>query len=78
MRMVQEIFTNIAKHSHARHVFFSVGAHHLEVRDDGQGFDMATTRSGRGLPHLYRRAQQLGITLTITSSSSGTTLHLTW
>ncbi|MBW8067073.1 MAG: hypothetical protein GJU73_06450, partial [Ferrovum sp.] len=44
MRMVQEIFTNIAKHSHARHVFFSVGAHHLEVRDDGQGFDMATTR----------------------------------
>jgi signal transduction histidine kinase len=78
MRMVQEIFTNIAKHSHACHVFFSVGARHLEVRDDGEGFDVSTTRSGRGLPHLYSRAQQLGITLNISSSSSGTTLHLTW
>jgi len=78
MRMVQEIFTNIAKHSHACHVFFSVGAHHLEVRDDGEGFDTVTTRPGRGLPHLYRRAQQLGITLHISSSSLGTTLHLTW
>ncbi|WP_297462961.1 histidine kinase [Ferrovum sp.] len=78
MRMVQEIFTNIAKHSHACHVFFSVGARHLEVRDDGEGFDVSTTRSGRGLPHLYSRAQQLGITLNISSSASGTTLHLTW
>lgn len=77
-RMIQEIFTNIAKHSHAQNAYFTLGLRHIEIRDDGCGFNTTTVRAGRGLPNLQQRANQIGINLDITSSPQGTRATLTW
>ncbi|NDU86306.1 MAG: hypothetical protein G3H99_06795 [Ferrovum sp.] len=78
MRMIQEIFTNIAKHSRAHHVYFCVAPNILEIKDDGVGFAVDSPHLGRGLPNLRLRAHELGISLHIDSSPSGTAIHLTW
>lgn len=77
-RIIQEIFTNIAKHSSARNAYFTVDNHRIEIRDDGRGFDVSTAKPGRGLPNLRQRADQIGIRLDITSSTKGTQIFLSW
>lgn len=73
-RMIQEITTNIVKHSGARTVFFSLltGKHGLllMVYDDGVGFSSGGLRkkgSGYGLENLKSRADDLGGQLQIES-----------
>lgn len=62
-RLVQEAFTNIAKHARARTIWLALHtkgqALRIEVRDDGQGFDTAKVRNGMGLNNLHERAQEL-------------------
>lgn len=78
MRMIQEIFTNIAKHSGAHHAYFSAGPDYLEITDDGHGFNVQSPPIGRGLPNLQQRAKQIGLVLSLQSSSTGTRVRLTW
>ncbi|MDQ2904958.1 MAG: sensor histidine kinase [Ktedonobacteraceae bacterium] len=80
-RIVQEAFSNIARHARAHHVWLSLytwdEALHVEVRDDGQGFEVATSQSGMGLPNMRERAASLGGTIDMqTTSGAGTILHL--
>ncbi|MDQ2714160.1 MAG: sensor histidine kinase [Chloroflexota bacterium] len=80
-RIVQEAFSNIARHARAHHVWLNLytgdEALHVEVRDDGQGFEVATNRSGMGLPNMRERAASLGGTIDMqTTSGEGTILHL--
>lgn len=79
LRILQEAFTNIAKHARAKAVTVRTGftEQHLfvTIADDGCGF-AADTREGRGLANMRRRAQSLGARLAITPSSGGTTLSL--
>lgn len=61
-RMVQEALTNIGKYAQAREVWVSVQAHgndlHIEVRDDGLGFDVqAIGRGHHGLRGMRFRVQ---------------------
>lgn len=76
MRMVQEVLTNVLKHAQATNIRIAtrtlenggVASVAIEIEDNGIGFDMRTTTSGRGLAHLRSRAQQLDAAIDIRSS----------
>lgn len=69
--MVQEAFANVARHARAHTVWLALHATgqalHIEVRDDGQGFDTTKVRNGMGLNNLHERAQELHGTIEISS-----------
>ncbi|HMN46694.1 MAG TPA: PAS domain S-box protein [Povalibacter sp.] len=78
-RICQEALNNVLRHSQARRVTLSlerdVGMLHLDVRDDGIGFDTASVDGGLGLTSMRERAQMLGGTLDL-RSMSGKGTHL--
>lgn len=81
MRIVQEVLTNVLKHAHATHM--QISAHcsgpfiEVCIRDNGRGFDAATTPTGRGLRHLAQRAASLDGSIIIESwPGRGTTVRL--
>ena len=69
-RIVQESLNNAARHAQASAVQITVDSHPGEVvvsvRDDGSGFDTASTR-GLGLLGMEERVRRLGGTFTIES-----------
>jgi anti-sigma regulatory factor (Ser/Thr protein kinase) len=71
-RIVQETFANIARHARASTIWLRLyqqnEALHVEIRDDGQGFDLATVRRGMGLANLHERAKSLLGTVEIQSA----------
>ncbi len=65
LRILQEVFVNIAKHSGASTITLRTAsdAFHVSVSvaDDGSGFDTANPpRGGRGMANIARRADALG------------------
>jgi signal transduction histidine kinase len=82
LRIVQESISNTIKHSGARHIRVETTAGNtisLVISDDGRGFDtrqVVDGPGGRGLANLRHRALQIGATLSISSSSSGTCVTL--
>ncbi len=81
-RIIQEAFNNIIKHSKARSASLSmkvIGKNiTLEIIDDGIGVDEVNENSGFGLVSMRERALLLNGELTITSSSKGTILKLSF
>lgn len=81
-RVAQEATHNAVKHARARHLALSLlpgsAGWTLRVRDDGQGFDPASTRPGSlGLKSMRERAALIGGRLTLESvPGAGTTLTL--
>jgi len=82
-RICQEALNNVLRHAGARRATLSlerdVGMLHLDVHDDGVGFDTAAAagESGLGLTSMRERAQMLGGTLDIRSAPGrGTHLHV--
>jgi len=72
-RIVQESLTNVARHAAAGRVEVRLeerdGAYHLEVRDDGCGFDPSVRRKDAfGLLGMHERGLMLGGELVITSA----------
>ena len=80
LRILQEAFTNVIKHTGATVIRVATrvdGASvAIEVSDDGGGFDGDGRPGGHGLGNMHRRAQALGATLAVTPSAEGTTLSL--
>ena len=83
-RIVQEALANVARHARAGRVHVRLETEpaaqvlRLEVRDDGQGFEYATSSGGMGLANMAQRAQSLQGKLEVTSSSDqGTTVQVT-
>jgi signal transduction histidine kinase len=81
MRIVQEILTNVLKHAAATQM--RISAHcsgpYIEVciADNGRGFDVGTTSTGRGLRHLAQRAASLhGSVLIDSRPGNGTTVRM--
>jgi signal transduction histidine kinase len=70
-RIAQEALTNVARHSGATEVSMKLnrtGANvSLDIRDNGQGFDVSATRgkTGLGLAGMRTRAEGCGGTLTV-------------
>lgn len=67
MRIVQEVVTNIIKHSGAAEIVFSTSANagqaFIHIDDDGSGFDggdFQIRNSGRGLGNIAYRVEVLG------------------
>ncbi len=77
-RMAQEALSNVTRHSKAKNawisLYFRPDSVILEIRDDGQGFDLPTdpihyARLGHyGLLGLYERSELIGARLTIRST----------
>jgi len=78
LRIVQEAFTNVLKHAHAKTITVQTGFNgehvFLKIADDGCGFTRG--REGRGLINMRNRAQALGADLAIEPTPAGTTLSL--
>mgnify|MGYP001799622081 FL=1 len=80
-RIAQEALTNVERHAQAKHVKIDLRGHRdgatLRVQDDGHGFaaDQTTARPGIGLRNMQERIDQLGGTLRVLSSSSGTSIE---
>ncbi len=74
---VSEALTNVLKHADARNIEVTLrrnsGVIHLDVDDDGSGFDPDVTDQN-GLAGLSDRIQALGGTMSISSSARGTTI----
>lgn len=71
LRIVQEVFANILKHSQATAVTLAVlrgpkyvGVH---IEDNGVGFDLQGANLGKGMKNLRHRAAQLGAHMAIDS-----------
>jgi PAS domain S-box-containing protein len=81
-RIAQEAVANAMRHAEARRVTVRVSSGAdltLEIRDDGQGFDVArdATRHALGLASMEERALALGGRLVVTSGrGEGTTVRL--
>jgi signal transduction histidine kinase len=76
-RIAQESLTNVVKHARANHAFVRVWATgtfvHLEVHDDGRGFDPLHVRADAGSEHfglvaMRQRAESVGGTFEVHSS----------
>jgi ligand-binding sensor domain-containing protein/signal transduction histidine kinase len=71
-RIVQESFANIARHSRATRVDFSIVYHDQMVdvciRDNGQGFDLHQKPNGIGLRSMHERAKSVGGNLEVEST----------
>ena len=80
-RIAAEALANAVRHSRARRVSLRVreGRHvELEISDDGVGLGAATSTtagSGLGLVSMRQRAEEVGGTLEVHTSDSGTTVH---
>lgn len=76
-RILQELLQNIAKHANAKKVSISITQLEYSIsaiiEDDGIGFS-DTTNKGIGLQNIENRLASLNGTLTIDSSSNGSTL----
>jgi len=79
-RVIQEGLHNAKRHAHAKNVLVELtqsrDAIHVEIKDDGSGFDAKRTR-GMGLLGMEERVKRLGGTITIDSqANAGTTIHV--
>ncbi len=80
----QEALANTAKHAKAKKVevvVWTTGDRALlEIRDNGKGFDMESTKSslGHGLSNMQTRARNVGGDLELTTEPGTGTTILTW
>jgi signal transduction histidine kinase len=75
-RLVQEALANVAKHAHARHVWLALseldGDLLIEIKDDGNGFDLEAGTDGFGIVGMRERASLAGGSLSVESNGQGT------
>ena len=82
LRILQEAFTNIIKHTQATEIRVITGVDDdcvlVRIIDNGCGFSVAqgTSNPGKGLGNQIRRAESIGAEIRWTSSDAGTSLAL--
>lgn len=81
LRIIQEQFNNILKHAHGSEATLSlvITEHRLflEIQDNGQGFDIMSTKKGLGLNNMFNRVEFYQGTIKFNSSNGkGCTLFI--
>lgn len=80
LRILQEALTNVQKHAHAREVRVSIAGRGeqlvVRIEDDGVGMPDGAVGPGHGLRNMRRRAELLGATLSVSSTSGRTLIEL--
>jgi two-component system, NarL family, sensor histidine kinase UhpB len=73
-RIVQEQVNNIIKYAKAKHVLFSILIDkqeiHLQISDDGVGFDPNQAKKGLGVNNIISRIKQLNGKYSLNSAPS--------
>lgn len=77
--IIKEGLNNVSKYSHAVnvHILIKKEDHdlHLEIKDDGKGFEKESVSMGNGLENMERRCRQMGGSFNlITLAGQGTTI----
>lgn len=83
-RLIEEVLSNIIKHSRAKHVRIccsqpQADVLQLEISDDGVGFDLAAVQHAGlsvGMRSMAARAERMGAKLHIVSSPEGTSVSV--
>jgi len=79
-RVIQEALSNVVKHAQAGHASVSLARRgerlHIDVSDDGRGFDAATRQAGIGIAGMRERVQALAGSFTIASRAGGTRIAI--
>ena len=80
-RIIQELLTNVIRHSGATQAsveFFCEGTTvDVSVEDDGEGFDLSASQTkGIGIQTIYKRAVLSGITVQFDPAPTGTSILL--
>jgi len=82
LRILQEAFTNIIKHTHATAIRVATSVQDntvvVSLTDNGSGFDVSQglCSGGKGMGNQLRRAESIGADVNWNSSASGTCLSL--
>lgn len=82
LRILQEAFTNIIKHTRATEIRVATGVEHdcvvVTIADNGQGFavESALKGSGKGLSNQQRRAASIGAEIGWDSNDKGSRMTL--
>ena len=82
LRILQEAFTNIIKHTQASEIRVATGQENggtvVNISDNGQGFDIeqAMQKGGKGLTNQLRRAEAIGAKVSWESDRNGTRFTL--
>lgn len=79
-RIFQEALNNVIKHAQAKTIEVRLAYNNgliLQIRDNGQGFDLKDGSTGIGLHNIRNRAALIGAQLNMESSAAGTILELT-
>ncbi len=80
MLIAKEALFNAVRHSGAARIVLRLekdgSSWMLTVRDDGRGFDPASTGDGNGLRNMQRRAEALGWSIDIEPTPQGSTVTL--
>jgi signal transduction histidine kinase len=80
-RTIQEAVNNAVKYSEAKEVDVNITAEnqkiHIEIKDNGKGFDPEIVESGNGLHNMKKRIEEVGGTINIQSIvSKGTRVKI--
>jgi two-component system sensor histidine kinase UhpB len=81
-RIIQEALSNVIKHATATHVQVSLtlsepdAVLHIEVADNGAGFDVAGASAGIGIIGMRERVYALGGTIGFASDANGTVVAI--
>jgi len=77
-RIVQEAVQNSIKHSHADKIIINFfdddPGFTMEIKDNGNGFDLQNANLGNGLKNMGYRCKEAGCSFEIKSDESGTTI----
>ena len=79
----KEALNNMVKYSQANEAWFELNFSdhriHLQMEDNGVGFDLGNAKQGNGLMNMRKRAEEIKATLTIDSlPGKGTKINLTF
>ena len=77
----KEALTNALKYSEATQIRITItlkgNLFHLQIADDGKGFDPTAEREGNGIKNMQRRATDIGASIKIDSEKNkGTVIDL--